>query len=890
MKYETWLRYFKNLLICILFTGIFFSCSSFQEENEQPAVFPTILDDRLELTLFAEDPDIVTPIGIAIDSLDRIFVLESHTHMPEPEYEGPGGDVIKVFSDLNGDGKADEITEFATGIHQGMNLAFSPDGILYLVTATAVYAFFDHTGDGISDEKVRVLGFIIPESVYPHASLLGITFSHDGWMYVSKGNSGSKEWILEGTDGSTLTGYGDGGNVVRARPDGSELSEIATGFWNAFDLKFDNFGRLLAADNDPDSRGPNRLLHVVSGADFGYISLYGMSGIHPYSAWNGELAGTLPYAVGIGQAPSGLLDAGLAALPLDYSGNMLVTIWEENRISRIITRPEGVSISGETETIIEGDKDFRPVAFASDSKGNIYFTDWVLRFYPNHGKGRIWKINTREGVERMQPKEIYSEPLQDPGLEKLNRIYSFDSPDNLDLLIDYLKSDDPFVQNASITVLKEPQFQQHIKDLAYHHQPEVRLGAVVALHRSGHEDAEEIALDLLSDPDERVRHRVLMWIGREFMSNLRPHLDLALTSGHVSTELFNTYLSTVRHLNPEFIQAYQNREERFSRNYKRPLPDNFIEDFIRDDSRAPELRAMALKYLEVPKKELDLILSFVNPDVDLSLQQEVIFTLAEISDTEVENTLVKMATDPDFSEIVRAKSMVSLARQRGNRSAELLPLLNDSSLDIQIEVVRYLRIKGINEEAREILKNRFSAADKEMEYPLKEQIAMALQDENISGSLPERPSTVSEWQNAVETGGDPDRGRRVFHSPYSMCGSCHASEGRGSDFGPDLTNAGQSNSRERLVHSILRPSDDVSPQWLGWEIRTKSGDRYYGRQIDVGGDNIGIITDRDGFIRFDMVDIENYQMVERSLMPEGLENRLTVCDFRDLIAYLRKEK
>lgn len=34
-------------------------------------------DPRLELSLFAADPDIVTPIGMAIDRSDRIFVIES---------------------------------------------------------------------------------------------------------------------------------------------------------------------------------------------------------------------------------------------------------------------------------------------------------------------------------------------------------------------------------------------------------------------------------------------------------------------------------------------------------------------------------------------------------------------------------------------------------------------------------------------------------------------------------------------------------------------------------------------------------------------------------------------------------------------------------------------
>ena len=35
-------------------------------------------------------------------------------------------------------------------------------------------------------------------------------------------------------------------------------------------LAFDAFGRLFAVDNDPDSRGPCRLLHIVEGGDHSF--------------------------------------------------------------------------------------------------------------------------------------------------------------------------------------------------------------------------------------------------------------------------------------------------------------------------------------------------------------------------------------------------------------------------------------------------------------------------------------------------------------------------------------------------------------------------------------------------------------------------------------------
>ena len=184
--------------------------------------------------------------------------------------------------------------------------------------------------------------------------LLGITYADDGWIYVSRGNTGGLAWSIAGPDGSSVAGYGDGGNVFRFKKDGSSLEEVATGFWNPFDLKFTRQGRLMLADNDPDSRGPNRLIEVIPGGDYGYESLYGNSGNHPYLAWNGELPGTLPYAAALGEAPSGIIDAGYSHFPT-YENNILATIWEENSIVRIPLEPYQSTVRGEASVILQGD-------------------------------------------------------------------------------------------------------------------------------------------------------------------------------------------------------------------------------------------------------------------------------------------------------------------------------------------------------------------------------------------------------------------------------------------------------------------------------------------------------------------------------------------------------
>jgi hypothetical protein len=69
---------------------------------------------------------------------------------------------------------------FAEDIDDGMNIAFSPDGELYVVAAKGVWALHDADGDGVSEARTRVLTMVRPERVYDHAALLAIAFSHDG--------------------------------------------------------------------------------------------------------------------------------------------------------------------------------------------------------------------------------------------------------------------------------------------------------------------------------------------------------------------------------------------------------------------------------------------------------------------------------------------------------------------------------------------------------------------------------------------------------------------------------------------------------------------------------------------------------------------------------------
>jgi hypothetical protein len=122
------------------------------------------------------------------------------------------------------------------------------------------------------------------------------------------------------------------------------LERVAWGFWNPFSMTFDRHGRLIAVDNDPDHRGPNRLLHIVPGGDYGFKKTYGRYGLHPLQAWDGELPGTLPMIDGIGEAPTAVIDANRAALPPDYRDTLNGATWSEHNLTLYRPSEAGASL------------------------------------------------------------------------------------------------------------------------------------------------------------------------------------------------------------------------------------------------------------------------------------------------------------------------------------------------------------------------------------------------------------------------------------------------------------------------------------------------------------------------------------------------------------------
>lgn len=363
---------------------------------------PKVVDPRLKIELFAADPDVATPTGIAVDARGRVLVVESHTHFRPPGYEGPPADRIRMFEDTDGDGKADRITTFFEGTTWTMNLGIHPDGSVYVATRGEIFRLRDNDNDGRADERTPIV-HLETQGDYPHNGLSGFAFDYDGTVYFGLGENKGAEFKLIGTDGSTASEL-EGGQVYRCRADGTKLEMIAFGFWNPFHVSLDSFGRLFAVDNDPDSLPPCRLMHIVPGGNYGYRYRNGRKGVHPFTAWNGELPGTLPMVAGTGEAPSGVLAYESDQFPAEYVGDLLATSWGDHRIERFRLEPRGASLRSVASPLVTGDENFRPVGIALAPDGSLYISDWVLKSYEVHGKGRVWHLSAADKPKQSRPK------------------------------------------------------------------------------------------------------------------------------------------------------------------------------------------------------------------------------------------------------------------------------------------------------------------------------------------------------------------------------------------------------------------------------------------------------------------------------------------------------
>jgi putative heme-binding domain-containing protein len=128
------------------------------------------------------------------------------------------------------------------------------------------------------------------------------------------------------------------------------------------------------------------------------------------------------------------------------------------------------------------------------------------------------------------------------------------------------------------------------------------------------------------------------------------------------------------------------------------------------------------------------------------------------------------------------------------------------------------------------------------------------------------------------------RGVNVF---AKNCQTCHQRQGQGYRVGPDLSGiAGR--APEALLNDIIDPNHEVAPDFATLSVTTRGGQVFAGLLAEETATTLKLRRAEgveDTLLRSE---IDELRSTGKSLMPEGLEQTISLQDMADLVAFLRE--
>jgi putative membrane-bound dehydrogenase-like protein len=149
----------------------------------------------------------------------------------------------------------------------------------------------------------------------------------------------------------------------------------------------------------------------------------------------------------------------------------------------------------------------------------------------------------------------------------------------------------------------------------------------------------------------------------------------------------------------------------------------------------------------------------------------------------------------------------------------------------------------------------------------------------------DKTTLLNRYKNLVPpdalTKADRAKGRMLF---TKTCAACHTLFGEGGKVGPDLTGSQRANP-EYVLTKLLDPSAVVAKDYQVSVIETVNGRLITGIVTKDDGKTVTVQMQNE-LLTLPKGDIQERKQTTQSIMPEGMLDKLTDIEVRDLIAYL----
>ena len=850
--------------------------------------------DGFEVTVWATSPQVFNPTNIDFDERGRMYVAEGVNYRSKAGRRKEG-DRIVVLEDTTGAGKADKVTVFT----QEENLV-SPLGVAHIDGRIVVsqppdlLVYTDVNGDGVFDPKVdkrEVLLTGFNGRNHDH-SLHSATFGPDGKWNFNQGNTCAQftdksgktfrigspynhgEWTKQAVDSQKVAGLrSDDGNVwvggfsVRMNGDGTHARIVGHNYRNSFEQSVNSFGDMYQSDNDDPPAC--RVTLVMEGGNAGFASADGQRSWGadkrpgqetPVAEWRQDDPGTMPAGdVYGGGSPTGVAFYENGALDPKWNGLLLACEAGKNVVFGYLPKPDGAGMRLERFDFFTSNKEkewagsdflggkatgllktkFRPSDVCVGPDGAIYVADW---FDPGVG-GHGTRDNSLSGtIYRIAPKGFKS----------------------------VVPKIDLATVAGQVAALRSP-------------SPNVRAGGFNRLKAAGDKVVDEVAA-LLSDANPYVSSRavwLLAQLGDKGVALVRKELASAddtrrLVAFRALRAADRDVFALCESLARDKSAAVRREVALALRDFKTPAAVatlvTIAEQFDGQDrsyleaiglastDREAVVHAAIAKVLAKPALEWtpayawltwrlhpassvrDVRTRLLSGKLSETELKRDLTTLAFTRSAEAAGTMVELSLSKSFAQAELAKWWV------GNRKASLWKAFDVDSI---------VKARGGDASAAKLVAS---------ELPPEPAGAKPLASVDVIAALK----------------GDVTMGK----AGAAVCQACHKFDGKGIDFGPDLTTYAKQQSLETLVLNISQPSNNISHGFEGTRVVLDDGMVITGMVLS-SGDPL-MMKSMGGLVQsVPRSRIKEEKHLERSLMFTPAQMGLTEQGVADIAAYLR---
>jgi putative heme-binding domain-containing protein len=144
---------------------------------------------------------------------------------------------------------------------------------------------------------------------------------------------------------------------------------------------------------------------------------------------------------------------------------------------------------------------------------------------------------------------------------------------------------------------------------------------------------------------------------------------------------------------------------------------------------------------------------------------------------------------------------------------------------------------------------------------------------------------INSYRGALSLAADTERGRRVFQRD---CLACHRLGDQGHEVGPNLLTI-KNRTAEELLTQVLDPNREVAPNYQEYVVAIDDGRIATGVIVEETATSVTLRRAEAVQETILRQNIDEISSTGRSLMREGLEQKINLQEMADLLSFLLRK-